>query len=219
MLKHNLLIIFRNFKRNKSTFFINLIGLSTGLACALLIYLWVNDELHIDKWSKNDSRLYQVMDNQQQSQGITTGEGTPDLLADALTVEIPEVKYAAAVTPSSWFGNFTLTSADKNIKATGQFGGKDFFNVFTYDLLQGNPNEILTKDNSIVISETLAKKIFNTTQNIIGKLIQWQVMGFKMNSIISGHFKGIPANSTEKFDFVLSYDQWLKLSKLVGQNN
>ena len=217
MLRHNLLIIFRNFKRNKSTFFINLIGLSTGLACALLIYLWVNDELQIDKWSKNDKLLYQVMDNQWQSSGITTGEGTPDMLADALADEIPEVKYAAAVTPSSWFGNFTLTSTDKNFKAIGQFGGKDFFNVFTFDLLQGNPNEILTYDNSIVISETLAKKIFGTAQNIVGKPIQWQVMGYKMNSIISGIFKGIPSNSNEKFDFVLSYDQWIKLSKLVGR--
>ncbi len=217
MLKHNLLIIFRNFKRSKSTFFINLIGLSTGLACALLIYLWVNDELHVDKFNKNDSQLYQVMGNQQQSQGIITGEGTPDLLADALADEVPEVKYAAAVTPSSWFGNFTLSHGNKNIKAIGQFAGKDFFNVFTYDLLQGNPNEILSTDNSVVISEELSKILFKTTNNVAGKEIQWQLLGIKMNSVISGIFKGIPANSTEKFDFVLSYDQWIKLSKLVGR--
>jgi putative ABC transport system permease protein len=217
MFRHNLIIIFRNFKRNKSTFLINLIGLSTGLACALLIYLWVNDELHEDKWSKNDSRLYQVMDNQQQSSGIVTGEGTPDLLADALADEIPEVQYAAAVTPSSWFGNFTLTSENKNIKTVGEFAGKNFFNVFTYDLLQGNPDEILSNNNSIVISEALAERLFGTAQKITGKSIQWQLMGFKMNSVISGIFKGIPANSNEKFDFVLSYDQWIKLSQLVGR--
>ena len=63
MFKHNLLIILRNFQRNKSSFMINLIGLSTGLACALLIYLWVNDELHVDKFHANDTRLYQVMKN------------------------------------------------------------------------------------------------------------------------------------------------------------
>jgi hypothetical protein len=61
MIKHNLLIIIRNFKRFKSTFLINLIGLSTGLACALLIYLWVTDELAVDKFHKKDDRLYQVM--------------------------------------------------------------------------------------------------------------------------------------------------------------
>jgi putative ABC transport system permease protein len=63
MLKHNFLIIFRNFLRSKSTFFINLIGLSTGIACALLIYLWVNYEIHVDKFNKNENRLYQVMEN------------------------------------------------------------------------------------------------------------------------------------------------------------
>ena len=189
----------------------------TGIASALLIYLWVNDELHVDKWNKNDGQLYQVMDNQQQSQCIVTGEETPDLLANALADEIPEVKYAAAVTPSSWFGNFTITSGNKNIKATGQFSGKNFFNVFTYELLNGDPNEILRDDNSIVISKGLANKLFKTTDNAIGKSIQWQIFGIKMNSVVSGIFKGIPANSTEKFDFVLSYNQWIKLSKLVGR--
>ena len=217
MLRHNLLIIFRNFKKSKSTFFINLIGLSTGLACALLIYLWVNDELHINKWSKNDSQLYQVMTNQQQSAGIATGESTPDLLAETMASELPEVKYAAAVTPSSWFGNFTLSSGNKNIKAIGQFSGKDFFNVFSYSLLQGNSNEILSNDNSIVISEELAKKMFGTTNNAVGKPVQWQLIGHKMNAVVSGIFKGIPANSNEQFDFVLSYDQWIELSKLVGR--
>ena len=217
MLRHNLLIIFRKFKKSKSTFFINLIGLSTGLACALLIYLWVNDELNMNKWSKNDGQLYQVMTNQQQSAGIETGESTPDLLAETMAAEIPEVKYAAAVTPSSWFGKFTLSSGNKNIKAIGQFSGKDFFNVFSYSLIQGNSNEILSSDNSIVISDELAKRMFGTTKNAVGKPIQWQLIGHKMNAVVSGIFKGIPANSTEKFDFVLSYDQWIALSKLVGR--
>ena len=91
MLKHNLLIIFRNFKRSKGTFFINLIGLSTGLACALLIYLWVNDELHVDKFNKNDSRLYQVMENAKLADRITTQPYTPDLMAETMAEEIPEI--------------------------------------------------------------------------------------------------------------------------------
>jgi hypothetical protein len=63
MLRHNLLITYRNFLRYKSSFLINLAGLSTGLACTLLVYLWVNDELHVDKYFENDDRLYQVMEN------------------------------------------------------------------------------------------------------------------------------------------------------------
>ena len=63
MFRHNFLITYRNFLRYKSSFFINLIGLSTGLACALLIYLWVNDELSVDKFHKKDEQLYQVLVN------------------------------------------------------------------------------------------------------------------------------------------------------------
>jgi putative ABC transport system permease protein len=79
MFRHNLLLIYRNFLRYKSTFFINLIGLSTGLACALLIYLWVKDELSVDKFHEKDNRLYQVMENKQQANGIWTSrpEGGP----------------------------------------------------------------------------------------------------------------------------------------------
>ncbi len=143
MFRHNLLIIFRNFRKNKSTFFINLIGLSTGLACALLIYLWVNDELHVDKFNKNDIRLYQVMESAKFTDRITTQPYTPDLMAETMAKEIPEIKYTAAVTPSSWF-SFTLSVDETNIKAEGQFADKDFFNIFSFGLLQGNPNQVLT---------------------------------------------------------------------------
>jgi len=77
MLHHNFILIYRNFKRFKSTFFINLIGLSSGLTCTMLIYLWVNDELHVDKFHDKADRLYQVMENWQEAWGINTKGGTP----------------------------------------------------------------------------------------------------------------------------------------------
>jgi putative ABC transport system permease protein len=72
MLPYPLLLIYRNFKRFKSTFFINLIGLSTGLACALLIYLWISDERSFDRYHALDGRLYQVMENRRTAAGIET---------------------------------------------------------------------------------------------------------------------------------------------------
>jgi putative ABC transport system permease protein len=218
MLKHNLLIIFRNFKRNKSTFFINLVGLSTGLACALLIYLWVNDELHVDKWNKNDSQVYQIMENNKNSNGISTQENTPDQLAQALADEMPEVKYATFVTPSEWFGYFSLSHNGKNIKAIGQFSGKDFFNVFSYNRLQGNSSKVLRINNSIVISKNLAIKLFNTSENAIGRPVDWQMLGLKMHAVVSGVFDKIPNNSTENFEFVLPWDAWVKLCDFVHRN-
>ena len=84
MFKHNLLIIYRNFKRFKSTFFINLFGLATGIACALLIYLWVNDEISIDKFHEKDDQLYQVYMHHDEAGVIRSAPPVPALLADVL---------------------------------------------------------------------------------------------------------------------------------------
>src|SRR5688572_10575988 len=67
MFRHNLLLTFRNFSRYKTTFFINLIGLSTGLTCSLFIYFWVKDELSFDKFHTNDAQLYEVMLNHEEA--------------------------------------------------------------------------------------------------------------------------------------------------------
>ncbi len=136
MFKHNLLLIYRNFRKHKSTFLINLIGLSCGLACVLVIYLWVNDELSFDKYHVNDSRLYQVMTNIKSEKGIDTRKDTPHLLTEMLPLEMPEVEYAATVTPDLFFPAFTLSANDKKIKGTGKFASKDFFKIFSYNLVQ-----------------------------------------------------------------------------------
>lgn len=200
MFRHNFMLTFRNFKRYKSSFLINLIGLSTGLACALLIYLWVHDELSIDKFHESDAQLYQVMENQQYADEITTTEATPGLLAEALAEEMPEVAYAAA---ASWTDLYTLSVDDKNIEANGLYVGKDYFNIFTYPLIQGNENQVLNDKNAIVISEELAISLFNTTKNIIGKAIEFQ---HERQFLISGIFKNVPSNSSSQFDFVLSFE-------------
>ena len=200
MFRHNFLLTYRNFKRYKSTFLINLIGLSSGLACVLLIYLWVNDELSVDKFHENDSRLYQVMENLHNADGTVTNDATPGLLAESLAEEIPEVEYA---TPASWPENLTLSVESKDIKAEGQYVGKDFFNIFSYGLIQGHKDQVLADKNAIVISETLAIKLFNTTENIIGKSIEIQ---HERQFLISGIFKEVPSNSSTQFDFVLSFE-------------
>jgi len=215
MLRHNLLIIYRNIKRNKSTFLINLIGLSTGLACCLLIYLWVNDELNIDKFNKKDSQLYQVMENAKLSNETTTQAYTPDLLAETLAKEVSEVEYAAAVTPSFFFGKIPISTADRKFKAVGEFASKDFFNVFSYHLIQGNKNKVLSAGNSVVISKQLALRLFGTTENVIGKSIDYELLQFRNQTVVSGIYEDVPSNSSEQFDFVLSFGAWLDLCKAI----
>ena len=218
MFRHTLLLIYRNFLRFKSTFFINLIGLSAGLAGALIIYLWVYDELHFDKFHEKDKQLFRVMENWQEPTGIITKPETPHQLAAALTTEMPEVEYAATVTPPAFFPKFTLTYNHNNIRGTGRFVGKDYFKMFSFPLIQGNKNQVLADKNTVVLSESMAQRLFRTTKNVIGKSVEWETMGVKKTVFVTGIFKDVPANSSEQFDFVLSFEAFEKDVMNMGVN-
>lgn len=207
MFRHNLLLIYRNFKRFKSTFFINLIGLSTGLACSLLIFLWVMDELSFDKFHEHEAQLYQVMANYEHTDGIKTNMETDGILAEALAEEFPEVEMTTVATPVYWFGKFTISTEDKSIKATGKYAGEDFFRIFSYNLIKGDKNQVLNDKKSIVISKQMALNLFNTTEDIIGEVVIFQ---HDKQFIISGIFEGTPHNATEQFEFVLPFTNFLE---------
>ncbi len=201
MLKHNLLLIYRNFLRAKGFFLINLVGLTTGLVCTLLIYLWVRDEVNMDKFNAKDSRLYQVMEFQNYADEIMTTTSTPGILAETLKEEIPEVEYAATTT---WISPFTLSVKENNVKANGFYVGEDFFKIFSYPLIEGNADKVLQDKTAIVISRELAKKLFNTDENVIGKTVEWQ---HKRSYQVTGLFDKVTSSSYQ-FDFVLSFEDF-----------
>ncbi len=222
MFRHNILITCRNFLRYKSSFLINLLGLSTGLACTLLIYLWVADELSVDKFHQKDDQLYQVLRNVQRPDGVKTEESTPPRLGESLVEEMPEVEYAVAVNPFiDWYsGEGIIDYEDKQIKAKGIFASKDYFNVFSFDLIQGDKNQVLADRNGVVISERLAKKVFTTTDNITGKTFDFNHrMRFEGPLHISGVFKEPPANSTCQFDIVFNFKKLLEGDRYADQWN
>jgi putative ABC transport system permease protein len=201
MLRHNFLIAWRNAKKDKSTFLINLIGLSTGLACVLLIYLWVNEELSVDKFHKNSARIYQVIEHVEFSDGVQTLIETSGPMAELLADEMPEVEYAAASIPPNWFGEHLLSVGENHLKATGQLVSKDYFNIFSYELIQGDKNRVMEDPNSIVLSRKLAVNLFGTIENVFGKTIE-----FERDRLfhVTGIFENVPSNSTVQFDFALS---------------
>lgn len=202
MIKHTLLLIYRNVRRFQSSFYINLSGLSIGLACALLIFLWVNDELNVDKFLKNDNQLFQVMERQYHTGSIRVTGSTPGLLAETLADEMPEIEYAVTATPTNWFAETTLSVDNKNIKTDGKYAGEDFFQVFSYDLIRGDKSQVLSDVNSIVISRKLAMKLFGTTQNIVGKAVEWE---HQTQYRVSGVFAAPPSNASDQFDFILPF--------------
>ena len=218
MLRHNLLLIFRNFKRFKSTFFINLIGLSSGLACALLIYLWVNDELNFDKFHANDAQLFQVIERSEENGQVIIHEATQGPLAAAMAKDLPEVVSAVSVMSLAREGIFlTMKHGEKTAKPTGIFADKNFFETFSFPLASGNPKQALSDRNAIVISENVAQHLFGSVEQALGKSIEWEVMGMKRQSVVSGVFKKLPTNNSMDFDFVLTQELFLNEIQPIGQ--
>ena len=217
MLTHNILLFLRNIKKYKSTFLINIVGLSTGLACVILISLWVMDELGFDKFHKNDQELYQVWNRFERPDGVTVSHWTPDLLAETMAEKLAEVKMAAAVISAEMLGEVALFTGEKNLKAPGSFAGSDYFKIFSYELVHGNKNDVLKDANAIVISESLAHKLYGSAENAIGKPLEWNALNTQAKHQVSGVFKDIPSNSSQQFDFVLPFEAFKKVSANIGR--
>lgn len=218
MLKHNLLTIFRSFQKSKSTFVINLIGLSSSLAVALLIYLWVSDELMFDKFYPDHDRIFQVMEHKLDNGTVNTSGNTPDFLAETLGRELPEVEFAAVATPAHFFPAFTISDGNHHVKATGKFADKDFLMIFNHPLVQGSPRDALEDKNSILISESLARNIFGKVPSCIGKSLEWKVMGSSRNVTVTGVFRDLPANTSERFEFLVTFDSFRELMGMQKGN-
>ena len=216
MLKHILTIAFRSIQKHKSSFVINLTGLSTGLAFSFLLYLWVQDEKSIDKFHVNDNRLYQVMVKSTENGIIRIQDHTQGPLSEAMEKDLPEVDNAVTVMNLSKEGmDITLKNGEKTFKTGGIFSGEAFFKVFTFPLISGNSGTILKEKNNIVISENLALKLYGTVEAALGKPLQWNVFGSDHISSITGVFENVSSASTLKFDFVLTKQ---KLIEDIWQN-
>lgn len=203
MLKHNILIAFRNFKRFKSTFLINLIGLSTGLASAIFIYLWVFDEMKVDGFHANDDRLYQVMQNHPRPDEVSTNSHTPTPLALLFEEELPEVEMALAIRRAPQ----GVASVDEtNVKAEVLLAGAQFFSLFSFPLQQGNKDVVFPNTKSVAVSTDLAEKLFGSTDNVIGKSIKLNHGTYKGLLEISAVFEKISVKSTLQFDMVISME-------------
>ena len=217
MFKYFVKSVLRNFVGHKSSFLINLIGLAASFACAILIFLWINDEIQVDKFHALDEQLYQVIENHNVPEGVFTQPYTPDMLGRTLDTEIAEVQMATGVMPADLLGPSLLTSGDKKIKSAGQFADTDFFRVFSFPLLQGDAAQVLKNKNSIVVSKQLAMSLFGSLEHVVGKVVELELYNSEIHTVVTGIFDDIPGNSTMQFEFVSSYDTWLELSEKMGR--
>ncbi|MGH7600085.1 MAG: ABC transporter permease, partial [bacterium] len=200
MLKNYLTIAFRNFRKHKSFSLINLAGLAVGMACFILMMLYVQYELSFDRYHENAERIYRVVVHQPGSayQGNDHYAVTQALLASTLKAEYPEVR--AAVTLDDW--NDVLISVDKkNFFEDGLiWASDDLFKMFTFPLVRGDPAIALAEPFSLVLSEEFARKFFGANDPI-GKTV---TLREKYDLKVTGVMRNVPKNSHFTFNMAAS---------------
>jgi putative ABC transport system permease protein len=195
MFQHNLLLTYRNFKRYKGIFFINLIGLSTGLACSILIFVWVQNEMSYDHFNVHAENIYRLTASiRGETAALSCYPLTP-----AIKGEIPQVKNIVRV--RSNFGGITLfeIGGQKFEEKGVLYTDPTFFEIFSFPLIEGNNKEVLLKPDGLVITERICRKYFGS-ENAIGKIIR---INDTDDLVVKGILKDVPANSHLQFDFLL----------------
>lgn len=196
MIFKNLLIGWRNIRKNGIFSVINITGLSLGIAVVTLILFWVTDELSYDKSFKNADRIYTVYEHQQYSEGQELFTYcTPFPLSTYLADNFPEVKYATTFSGSN---EERFKIGDKSFKeGPVVFAGKDFLNIFSYDIVEGDP-DVLSKPDQVILTQKMASVLFGT-EPAIGKVLQINdSISYSVGAIIAS----TDNNSTIDFEMV-----------------
>ncbi len=214
MIKSYLKIAWRNLIRNKAFSVINILGLALGMACSLLIMLWIQDERSVDGFHANGKQLYQVYERNYYDGKVDAGYSTQGLLAEELKRKIPEVQYASGFEYVAQPGTqSTFEVGEKVNKMGGMFAGADFFSMFSYPLLQGNVMSALSAPAGIAISRKMAEYFFGTAEKAMGKTIRFEN---KEELIVKAVFENLPANSSQQFDFLRSWVDFVKQNNWVN---
>lgn len=202
MIKNYLKVAWRNLFRNRMQSFINIAGLSVGLACSLLIMLWVQNEESIDGF--HSPQLYTVLGIVHSNHTNISGMyDTPGVLSGELKKVIPEVEYSTGM----GFGETsTFRVGDKILKIQGNSAGADYFKMFNFPLIEGTPQTALNSPSSLAISRKMAEEFFGSAHNAIGKTILYQNT---KNFTVTAVFENLPKNVSTTFDFLTNWEAFL----------
>jgi len=161
MLKNYFKIAFRNLLRHKGFSFINIAGLAIGLACCILVALFIIDELSYDRYSEDSNRVYRVVKDFVNDDGSKLPDATtPPAIGAAIQTDIPEIEHVARLMPG-WGNKFFVRNGEKKfIEENIYKADSSIFDVFTFKFLKGDPKTALQPPNAIVLTESAANKYF-----------------------------------------------------------
>jgi len=196
MIKNYLKTTFRSLLKNRSYSFLNIAGLAIGIACASLIFLWVQDEVTFNHNFAKKDVLYKVYENQTYEGKIATFFGTPGPMAKAMKAEIPGIKNVARMSGDQ---GQIFSLGDKVITETGNYADAELFSMLDLPFEKGSASNAFKELNSVVISETMSKKFFGDSDPI-GKSLK---VNNEQDYLVTGVFKDLPKNSTYQFQWLI----------------
>jgi putative ABC transport system permease protein len=203
MLKNYIKIAVRSLLKNKAFSFINIVGLTIGMASAMLILLWIQNEVSYDQFHEKKDRLYLTFNRSVFDGKLWSWSSTPKIMAKTMRADYPQIEDAARVSSAS----FLFSVGDNHLNADGDFTDPGFLTMFSYPLIKGDPKTALNGPYSIIITQKLAKKLFNT-DDAIGKVVK---VDSNANFTVTAIMKDLPNNTRFNFEYLLP---WAYMKKL-----
>jgi putative ABC transport system permease protein len=203
MLKNFFKITFRNLWRRKGFSAINIAGLAIGMAAAILILLWVQNERSTDRFYTNTDRLYLIFSRDKLGGEMHSWPSSPEVMAPVLKKDYPEVEDAVRFTNI----NFLVSSGEKRFTLRGAFADSSFLKLFDFPLLDGNAAQVLANPHNIVLTKQLAIRLFGS-EEAMGKTVR---IDSTDNFTVAGVLKDLPANTGFDFEYLLP---WMYRSKI-----
>jgi putative ABC transport system permease protein len=189
-------VAWRNLFKNKAFSAINIVGLSIGMTCTLLIAIWIYNEKSWDTSHKNYENIYHLLSNRNFNGEIQTGQDLMYPLAKAAKATLPEVEYATNVS----FGETTLlTVGDKRLNKNTITATPDFFKVFSFETIHGNTETAINDPDALIVTESTAKALFGHS-NVIDQQVE---LNNNRTAYIKAVLKDVPLNSTVQFEGVI----------------
>ncbi|HET6996938.1 MAG TPA: ABC transporter permease, partial [Chitinophagaceae bacterium] len=200
MIKNYLKIAWRNLLRYKGFSLINIFGLAIGLACCILVGLFIIDELSYDRYHRDSGRIYRVVKDFVNDDGSKLPDATtPPAIGASIQHDIPEIEHMARLMPG-WGARFFVRNGEKKFIEENVFrADSSIFDVFTFQFIKGNPKKALDDRNAVILTESTAKKYFGD-EDPIGKTLEIDDLE---PQLVTAIIKDLPDNSHFKFDILL----------------
>lgn len=211
MFRNYFTITLRNLVKNGFYSFINIAGLSIGIACTILILLWVFDETSFDKMHPNADRLYQVWVHAEFGGKKSSWTSVPLPTYEAMKTADSNIKRSVV---TDWGGNHLLTVGETRLIKKGYYASEEFLEMFQFLLVFGNAEQILDDPRSIVITESTAKALF-ADEDPINKTIR---IDNENDLKVTGVLQDIPSNSSFQFDYLMTWKFREQISDWVRRN-